>query len=598
MRLSCISAALVIAALHAAIARADVRVAASVDPSRVELRGRFAFTIRAEGTREDPNVELPDFKSSGLELLGGPSIRRERTLSGSMAAESESSSATYILRATRSGELTIPPMKVSVAGKKFLTNPISIHVSDKPATDEGDVGGSFIAELYVEPMAYVGQCLPLVERIVVSSRLSMSNLGLDPPAFPGFVEKPIDKQFRRRTGSRGGVPSVIFEKRSVLIPIREGDATIGPLVVRGELPVRSRRSRDPFFDIDDFFGTGETRPVTTQSEPRSISVLPLPSEGRPNGFTGAVGRFTMKASASPTTVAAGDPVTLTLTIAGQGNVEALSMPEVPPIQGVRAYDPERKVALDENADTLRGSVTFTQALVPSKPGPLAIPVLAFSFFDVEKKRYEIVDAGPFPITVTEAVEPASGLVSAAPGANAADIAIVGKDLLPLKTSPGSFVAAGPSGSLDSGALALLAGLPLLTAVAWMVRRRADRLRADPLLARSRRAGRVARERLADARRRKGEPGADLPGEVSHILIQYLGDKLAVPAPSLVGPEARTRLTANGIGESLAGEIIACIEACDRARYGRVDNQNGAALFDTAEHLIRSVEEASRGKAGR
>jgi oxygen tolerance protein BatD len=601
-RRGALASALVVLAILASVfasaaQAADVTVYAQVDRKHIGLRQPFAYTIYAEGTRSNPDVQLPGLKDAGFEILRGPNLGTNMT---SVNGEVQISvNATYYLRPTKSGSLQIPAATVVVDGKSYATEAIPIDVSDKPASDAPDVSDTLVPEVTVgDTDPVVGECIDVVQRIRVASRVRFrGNLSADPLSATGFVEKPIDKEWQNHVERKGGETFTVYERHSVMIPIREGDATLGPLVVKGEALVRRRgRPSDPFFGesmFDDF--TADAIPVQSESKPIAIHVHPLPAEGRPADFKGAVGDFAMKASVSPATVAAGDPVTLTVVLSGKGDVESLPMPALSAIPDTRAYDPDRKVQLIENATTLGGSVTYTQAIVPASPGKLVIPALSFAFFDpgAAPPRYRTVSAGPFEVEVTPGAKSTGGLVTATPGGErpTGEIAILGKDLLPLRTTASPFVAIGSSGDLDGGAIALLAGAPAIFLVALVVRRRTDRLRADPAFARSLRAAKVARDRF-DELRREGAAIPDLPGEASRALTTYLGDKLGVPAPSFIGGGAGAKLREKAIPDALAGEIVECLDACDRARYGGA-SAGGAILLDAAEKLVDSVEKSLR-----
>ena len=70
------------------------------------------------------------------------------------------------------------------------------------------------------------------------------------------------------------------------------------------------------------------------------------------------GSFTFTAAAKPTTVAAGEPVTLTMEIRGSGNVESLAAPAVAPDERFRIYEPKLiTIAVNNNACT-NGSLVW------------------------------------------------------------------------------------------------------------------------------------------------------------------------------------------------------------------------------------------------
>ena len=96
------------------------------------------------------------------------------------------------------------------------------------------------------------------------------------------------------------------------------------------LRVRKRQSRrSPFNDpFDGFFDRYQQVSVDLEAEAQAITVKPLPSAGRPAGFNGAVGRYTMQAKASPLEVTVGDPVTVNIQLSGQGAIESLNLPKL------------------------------------------------------------------------------------------------------------------------------------------------------------------------------------------------------------------------------------------------------------------------------
>ena len=64
------------------------------------------------------------------------------------------------------------------------------------------------------------------------------------------------------------------------------------------------------------------------SQPLKLTVLPLPEQGKPEGFYGLVGRYTIEASATPTQVSVGDPITLIIKIGGSRYLKPVQWPEL------------------------------------------------------------------------------------------------------------------------------------------------------------------------------------------------------------------------------------------------------------------------------
>lgn len=130
-----------------------------------------------------------------------------------------------------------------------------------------------------------------------------------------------------------------------LRPVKTGTFTVGPVTASAVIQVPSRnRSRDPFeqFGFRGFFGGGEQQQISLATDAESVAALPLPSQNVPPTFNGAVGTFTMTVSAGPTNVAAGDPVTVRVQLAGRGALDALALPEQPAWRDFKTFPPPRK----------------------------------------------------------------------------------------------------------------------------------------------------------------------------------------------------------------------------------------------------------------
>ena len=123
--------------------------------------------------------------------------------------------------------------------------------------------------------------------------------------------------------------------------IRTGELTLGPftanVVVRAAV---ADQGGDPFFR--QFFNQGEQRQISLASEPVTVESLPLPDENKPANFTGAVGDFTMTATAGPTNLTVGDPITVRVQISGRGALDAVTLPAQDAWQDFKTYPPTTK----------------------------------------------------------------------------------------------------------------------------------------------------------------------------------------------------------------------------------------------------------------
>ena len=109
---------------------------------------------------------------------------------------------------------------------------------------------------------------------------------------------------------------------------------------------------------------GPTQQVAIKSDATELDVKPLPAADQPKSFAGAVGEYTLNTSVKPTTVSAGDPITLTAKIEGRGNFDRVTAPQLADPRGWRAYPPSAKFTADDDIG-VSGAKTFEMALIPA-----------------------------------------------------------------------------------------------------------------------------------------------------------------------------------------------------------------------------------------
>jgi len=130
--------------------------------------------------------------------------------------------------------------------------------------------------------------------------------------------------------------------------------------------------------------------VTLRSQPVHFSILPLPTRGRPAGYSGAVGHFTLSRQATPSVIHSGDPVTVTTRIEGVGNIDSFPCQSIL-LSGVHSYPPRARRGGDRLA--------CEQVLLPKSATVLVIPEARISFFDPEAARYRTATSPALGLTL-------------------------------------------------------------------------------------------------------------------------------------------------------------------------------------------------------
>src|SRR5215471_5232249 len=204
---------------------------------------------------------------------------------------------------------------------------------------------------------------------------------LAPIPADGFIVSEKKVKGNHRQAQIGNTVYTVIPWSMALKPVKTGQLELGPVTASIIVAIPSaNRRRDQFFDPFGLLGGGnEQRQLSLATETNLIRSLPLPAQNVPPNFNGAVGSYTLTASAGPTNVAAGDPITVKVQISGRGAIESVTLPEQT-WKDFTTYPPTSKVELTDNLG-LQGTKSFEQVVVPQTPEIKELPPVSFSFFD-------------------------------------------------------------------------------------------------------------------------------------------------------------------------------------------------------------------------
>ena len=537
---------------------ADVSVSASVDQSRISFGESVTLTITVNGARGVPAPALP--KVDGLNFAG-PSVSQNFSMVNGQI--NQSVTLVYQITPTRTGEFTIPALALSSGGKTYPTDSIKLTVG-KPGVQPELQQSLFARVRLSSQQVYLGQTAPLDVIVFARASLPVRNIS-------GFSSEADGLSYKYNSNVKTGNQVIngeafnIYLIEGAIAPTRSGTLNFGPSVIKVQLAVQSRgRSL-----IDEMLGRVEVREVMVPVEALPLEVLPLPTEGRPADFAGAIGQWNLDVEAKPTELAVGDPITLTVKLTGTGNIDT-----VPPVQlknpdNFKAYDPTAKTTKSDLNTT--GERIFQQVLVPKDITATQLPTVQLSYFDPLAKAYRSVTRGPIPIKVTAGTGNHVAIVSGALRARPSER--LGQDIVYLKGAAGPapapvFVGTPLFWLLNLGPVCGLAG-----ALVW--KRRRDKLTGDIAYARRSRAARLARKTLS---------AATTSEAVQRGLQEYLGNRLNI---------ASSGITASVVEErQLPGKVRTIFEACDAARFAGAA-LDVAALKQQVEQVIDELESQRR-----
>ena len=559
-----------------AVQAQEIAVRAFLGAPQVGVGRQFALNVEVTGAQQvDREPTLPDMENFASFLGSSTSS------SFQMAGGRTTVSVTYQYRfqALAEGTFEIGPVSVTVGGETLRTEPVTLTVSDAPPPPGGGnaeadaAAGVGPEDLLLEASvsktrAYENE--PVTVEYEIFTRVDVDRYTITSlPQATGFwtevLEQPESPQVERvvRDGAEYLRASI---RRVALFPTGAGTRTLDPMSIEAQVRVPDQRALDPFGGrLGGIFGGpslfDRRMPVVVASQPVTIEVLPTPAEGRPDSFSGHVGTLGVSASADRTEVQTNDAVTFTVDFRGTGNLRALTPPEIAFPVEFETFPPETRDDIGVGGGSLQGTRGYDYVLIPRAPGRVTIPPVEMSYFDPASTRYVTVRTEPVEITVT-----GDGAGADLPGAVPSAVESIRDEIRFIHIDAPRFTRRDVPLYATAGfwVVLLLPVAALGGAVA--VRRHRDRIEGDVAYARVRRAGRMARKRLARARSlASGEPQA-FYAEVAGALEGLLADRLNVAEAGLVREEAGRLAAARGVSHETLERLFACLDDCDRQRF--------------------------------
>ncbi len=520
---------------------------------------------------------------------------------------------THVFRASREGTFEIQPATIRVGRKEYKTNKVKIVVnagaSSVPVVPESDVspgsGGSdagtdsednpvFLRVIPSRREVFVGE--QFVSGLKVYTRVNTrpASSAKDIP-YEGFYKNSLDPDANAQQQDIDGqqyITQVI--QRHILIPQKSGDIVIDPYESEWMIQQRVQRRNnnsifDDFFD-DSFFNGYQDIPVKLVTRPVTIKVKPLP-QGAPDGFSGAVGDFSMNASLSADEIGVNEALSLKITIRGYGNLPLMGEPNVnlPPDHDL--YDVTRSLNSSTSGNRINGSVTFEYPIVARHAGRFRIAPIQFSWFDPELEQYRSFTSDEFSFTVLKGTsddDPGSVFV---PGVMQETVENIGTDIRDITRATQLYT------PLASSLMALkwyAWFYPLAILLALLVGltiRILARRNADLSLVRNRQANSSARARLKKADRfRKAGDQDRFYEEVGKAIWGYLADKLNIETSSLSRDVILEHMKLRQISDEMRTEFLRILDDSEFSRFAPTSEKSDVdQLFGESVALIRNLE---------
>ncbi|MDD5201122.1 MAG: BatD family protein [Terrimicrobiaceae bacterium] len=399
------------------VSAASITAELSADETSVGVP--VQMQVRVEGTT---NVSLPgDLGVDGLQTQLTGRSTQVSIINGRMTT---SGIYSYTIFPLREGKFEIPALEVNVDGHKQRTGPQKLLVqagsggapgaapglsapqrqrtTAQPAADEQLA----YAEMIVPRQSiYVGEVVPVEVRFYFNERVGFKLLQNEPQVSgEGFTVQKFSpaKQTEEAVGASN---YHVLSFKTAITAVKGGEMPIPKVQMQAVARVPSKGPQG----MEDIFsqfmggqmpGFTDDQEIKVESRPGKIRVKPLPAEGRPANFSGAVGEFTIAASADPTRAAPGDPVTLKVAVTGRGNFDAMGDPKVVGSEGWRVYPPTDRFDKSD-AIGFSGTKTFEVPIV-AQQSLTRTPAVEFSYFDPAKEKYFTLTSEPVAVEAAAA----------------------------------------------------------------------------------------------------------------------------------------------------------------------------------------------------
>jgi hypothetical protein len=572
----------------------------SLNRETIGLGEQALLTITVLGGKQDiPTPDLPDLSAFNVYSQG--TSTNITIVNGKMET---SYSYQYLLQPKKAGKFTIGAAHLDYNRARYTSNTLTLTVIDEGGKTPGSLkeeaaasGGEnkdiFLTAEVDKKNAFVNEQITLKIKFYHAVQLR-SQPEYTAPQTTDFWTDMLEPQRNYYTTINGRRYRVI-EITSALFPTRSGELTIGPAMVTAAVPTPSKaRKNDPFGMFDDFFQRAESQ--TVRSRPITIKVSPLPVENRPADFSGTVGNYSIQVLPDKTVVDVNQPVTVTYKISGTGNIKTVAEPKIGDLMDFRVYRASSDEKISKINGIVGGTKIFEEVYIPKRAGRLTIPAVKLDYFDPGSKKYKTVTADPITLEVHPSV---GGEYADVPLNQVAGMVVdpKAKDIRYIKMEPGELGRRRGLVILTPLYLVLNGAPVILLGIIWINRKRQERLASDVGYARSRQAKKLARKRLATARKLAAETTGDkFFSEIRGALFSYVADRLNISPHGITGDNLLDILRNAGFNEELLGKTATLLKTADFAQYASsaISREEMTKALNDAEELLIKLEEANLG----
>lgn len=539
---------------------------------------QVVMNVTVQNGRDVRITKTPAIEGLTIARPSAPITSQFREIIGGRISQRSETIYRIAIRADEAGVFEIPPLSLTVDGQELTTRAVTLKVVR-------DLKGDELGFLEITPSATTlveGQPFTLELRFGwdVSTNSNYANLSLPWwDALPGALELEVPP------ATQNTQQVVVNDEVRVpveRIPSPPGTNRVAYRLTRSYLPTRSGALSFPnsfleFARVSErgfFNAQRKLANYFVLADAFTLDVVPLPREGQPFDYSGAVGSFEVRAAADTRDVLVGDSIKLTVDWTGAGNLEFFEAPDLGLIDAFRGF---QVYGSTEEKSFARRRVVYD--LAPLTEDLDTIPGVNLSVYDPALGEYVELAADPIPIRVRP-LERAIALDDG--GEERFERDIIDIDARPLTTvggsDPGAGRGVGADPTQDRLLMAGFAGLPIL----WLVGRALVRRRGDPDAPLERRRRRARRELSRELAR------SSAPERMLSAFTTFLSARTREADEAWTGRDVDLWNSASGgVSEEDARTLSDLLSRMERAAYGGGARVEKDEVLDVAGRVGRA-----------
>ena len=561
-------------------------VKASKKTLGINERLRIDFEMNEDGD----NFVPPSFK--GFNVVGGPN----QSISNSWINGKRSYSKTYsyFLAPKSQGTFSINQATIEIDDQIYKTTPLKIIITEAVSKPKDGNSADYVASENVHLIAEVSKSNPFLnEAIVIVYKLYVSNdvsitrswQELDTPKFQDFWSQYIEEKREQQiyeTTYQGKPYRYVILKKAVLYPQKTGELTIEPLTLDVPIDVQG--------NTRDIFGRRRMTRVnrTISAGKRIINVKPLPTEGRPDDFSGAVGNFNFSVSVNKTMLDANEALELKIRTKGVGNLKLFNLPSLTLPSSLEVYEPVRDNKVATNIKGMNSFISDTYTIIPQYKGSYPIRPISFSYFDVTSAKYKTiisdeivvkVQNGPVPNQLTEVNKSLS---------TENVLSLTNNQFKYIKTST-KFISVNDLVFFKTFKFWCLLSIPFVFIPIIILIGNTRRKRLNDIEGRRYRiATRLAKKYLSEAKNNIGKQEL-FYDSLERALHNYLKAKLAIVTSEFSKEKIIELLTDRKVEKNVVSDFEGLLKSCEFARYTPTSDVAIQKDYNKAVKVISSID---------